>query len=287
MQRPEIQQKVERTPNLPSLPAVVTKIIAAVDDPRSSIARLNELISQEPALAARMLRLANSAYFGRRNGMVSLPQCALVLGFNTIRSLALSASVHRMIAAAGTRSFQPQEFWRHSLGVGVGGRLLARAAGRDAEAAMSAGLVHDIGKLVLDVVAPAEYEQAQAAAREGQPPAEAERAALGADHGEVGGWLAVKWKLPEAVTAAIAHHHGPPAAPAEHRPLVCLVALADALAHALDAGRPAGSTDAALWEAAGVPYERSADLATDFQNEWKQAEEVMGGSEAEAPQAAA
>ncbi|MBI5837345.1 MAG: HDOD domain-containing protein [Candidatus Eisenbacteria bacterium] len=283
----ELQQKVERTPNLPSLPVVVTKIIAAVDDPKSSVSRLNELISQEPALAARMLRLANSAYFGRRNGMVSLPQCALVLGFNTIRSLALSASVHRMIAGAGAKTFQPQEFWRHSLGVGVGGRVLARAVGRDSEAAMSAGLVHDLGKLVLDVVATVEYEEALASAKERQNSAsDAEREFLGASHGEVGGWLATKWKLPDVIVAAITHHHSPAAADAQHQPLVHLVALADSLAHALDAGRAAADVDATLWQAATVPFERAADLAVEFQKEWKQAEEVMGTPDAEVPQAA-
>ena len=97
----ELRQRVDRTSNLPSLPTVVTKIIAAVDDPRACVSRLNELIGQEPALATRMLRLANSAYFGRRNSIVSLSQCAVVLGFNTIRSLALSASVQRLVQQSG------------------------------------------------------------------------------------------------------------------------------------------------------------------------------------------
>jgi len=282
----ELHQKVDQTPNLPSLPAVVTKIIEAVDDPNSTVGRLNDLISKEPALAARMLRLANSAYFGRRNGLVSLPQCALVLGFNTIRSLALSASVHRMVQSAGVKSFNPQEFWRHSLGVGVGGRMLAKVAGQEAEAVMAAGLVHDIGKLVLDVVARTEYAAAVTRIQEGEPSETVEAELLGATHGEVGGWLAVKWKLPDLVVAAITYHHHPSAADATHRPVVAVVTLADSLAHALTQRRPATEVNANLWDDAGVPYDQAAALAEDFQREWTRAEESMGGSDRENAQAA-
>ncbi|HVP39309.1 MAG TPA: HDOD domain-containing protein [Candidatus Saccharimonadales bacterium] len=286
MHMAELQQKVEHTPNLPSLPVVVTKIIAAVDDPNSSVSRLNDLISQEPALAARMLRLANSAYFGRRNGLVSLPQCALVLGFNTIRSLALSASVHQMVVAAGVKSFQPQEFWRHSLGTGVGARVLARASGQDGEAAMSAGLVHDIGKLVLDVVAGREYEQVLVRAQAGEAADAVETELLGATHGDVGGWLAAKWKLPDVIVAAISHHHRPASAEVQHQPLVFLVGLSDAIAHALTLNRPVTETDAVLWQSASVPYERADELGAEFLKEWKLAEEVMGTADGEVARAA-
>src|SRR5438128_5653362 len=121
MKAVELRQRVDRTGNLPSLPAIVSKILSTVDDPKASASQLNELVGQEPALATRMLRLANSAYFGRRNGIVSLPQCAVVLGFNTIRSLALSASIHQLILGSGVRNFDLTAFWRHSLGTGVGG----------------------------------------------------------------------------------------------------------------------------------------------------------------------
>jgi HD-like signal output (HDOD) protein len=282
----ELQQKVEHTANLPSLPVVVTKIIAAVDDPNSTVGRLNDLISKEPALAARMLRLANSAYFGRRNGMVSLPQCALVLGFNTIRSLALSASVHRMVVAAGVKSFSPQEFWHHSLGTGVGGQVLARACGQDGEAAMSAGLVHDIGKLVLDAVARKEFEEALGRIKDGEAPAAVEMELLGATHGDVGGWLAAKWKLPGVICAAITHHHVPASADPQNKDLLNLVVLSNTLAHALSDGKSATEVDAGLWQAAGVPYERADELAAELQKAWKQAAEVMGSTDGEAAQAA-
>jgi HD-like signal output (HDOD) protein len=282
----ELRQKVDLTPNLPSLPVVVTQIIAAVDDPNSTVSRLNDLISKEPALAARMLRLANSAYFGRRNGMVSLPQCALVLGFNTIRSLALSASVHRMVVAAGLKSFSPQQFWHHSLGTGVGGRVLARAAGRDAEAAMSTGLVHDIGKLVLDVVAAKEYADVLGRIGEGEACEAVELELLGASHGEVGGWLAAKWKLPQLIIEAISYHHRPASAEAQHQDLVHLVTLANAMAHTLDEGGKATDVDATLWSPAGVSYERAEELGVEFLKEWKQAEEVMGVVGGETAQAA-
>lgn len=281
----ELRLRVDRTSNLPSLPAVVSKIIAAVDDPRASVSRLNELIEQEPALATKMLRLANSAYFGRRNGIVSLSQCALVLGFNTIRSLALSASVQRIMLGSGVMNFDPLAFWRHALGTGVGARGLARRAGADGEAAMAAGLVHDIGILVLDVVAQPEYEQALALVKEGLPELEAEKKILGATHPEVGGWLATKWKLPESIVAAISWHHQPGSA-GNNAQLASLVKLADELAITLDGGGRASSVPESLWQDASVPFADADTIGAEFLKDWKLAEETMGGAGAEAGQAA-
>lgn len=279
MNRTELQRKVETTANLPSLPTVVTKIIETVDDPNSSTQRLNELIVQEPALAARMLRLANSAFFGRRSGMVSLPQCALVLGLNTVRSLALSASVHQMMSQAGVESFDPRQFWRHSLGTGVAGRVMARHCGQDAEAAMSAGLVHDIGRLVLDVVVRAEYGAVLARIREGADEAQSELKAFGATHAEVGGWLALKWKLPPSIIAAISCHDRPESAPEEFRPLARLVRLADSMAEVLGRGKPASLVDRSLWDAAGIRIDAIPEIEASVGREWKLAEDVMGGDE--------
>jgi putative nucleotidyltransferase with HDIG domain len=271
----ELRQRVDRTSNLPSLPTVVTKIIAAVDDPRACVSRLNELIGQEPALATRMLRLANSAYFGRRNGIVSLSQCAVVLGFNTIRSLALSASVQRMVQQSNGKNFDPVGFWRHSLGTGVGARVLARRIPTDPEAAMAAGLVHDIGKLVLDVVAPREYELALADKKAGTSEKDAEVKHLGATHGEVGGWLAVKWKLPEPIVAAITWHHQPQSA-GPNQALAALVMLADEVTGALEAGLPPAEVAEAHWQAAGIPFEEAEKLGQACSDDWKAAEELMG-----------
>ncbi len=281
----ELRLRVDRTANLPSLPIVVTKIIAAVDDPRASVSRLNELIEQEPALATKMLRLANSAYFGRRNGIVSLSQCSLVLGFNTIRSLALSASVQQLVLGTGVRHFDPHAFWRHSLGSGVGSRVLARKAGTDAEAAMAAGLVHDIGMLVLDVVCPKEFEEALKLHQTGMPELEAEKQVLGATHPEVGGWLAAKWKLPDSIIAAISWHHQPGSA-GTHAGLASVVSLADQLTTVLDDGKPAGEVPEECWRAAGLSYPDAGAIGEEFLREWKLAEETMGGAGSEAGRAA-
>ena len=271
----ELRQRVDRTSNLPSLPTVVTKIIAAVDDPRACVSRLNELIGQEPALATRMLRLANSAYFGRRNSIVSLSQCAVVLGFNTIRSLALSASVQRLVQQSGGKNFDPVAFWRHSLGTGVGAKVLARRAAADSEAAMAAGLVHDIGKLVLDVVAQREYELALADVKAGVAEKDAEIKHLGATHGEVGGWLALKWKLPEPIVAAICWHSQPESAGA-NQALASIVHLADQITDAIDAGRQPAQVPEALWQAAGLPFAEAEALGEELVRDWRAAEELMG-----------
>jgi putative nucleotidyltransferase with HDIG domain len=281
----ELRQRLDRTSSLPSFPAVVSKIIAAVDDPRASASQLQELVSQEPALAARMLRLANSAYFGRRNGIVSLRQCAVVLGFNTIRSLALSASIQRVIQQSSVKSFDLQSFWHHSLGTGVGARALARRAGADPEAAMAAGLIHDIGKLVFDVLAPTDYSTVLERTAAGTPEPDAERQVFGATHSEAGAWLAAKWKLPPQIVACIEAHDRPEAA-GEHRALAAVVRLANELAKTLAAGGHAADLDRGIWPDAGIQPDDPAAVEEEFQLEWKQAEDMMGTGSAEAPQAA-
>jgi putative nucleotidyltransferase with HDIG domain len=194
----ETKRIISRLKDLPTLPQVVARIMQIVSNPMTSAADLNEVIAVDQALTAKVLRLANSAYYGFPKEITTIPQAVVILGFNTIRNLALSVSVHKMLFEGKERThFSPREFWKHSVGTAVASKLLAKRIGFKAEEnAFTAGLLHDIGKNFFEQHTP-EYNAVLDTALLGEEPLwKVERAQLGLDHAQVGAWMAEKWNLP-------------------------------------------------------------------------------------------
>ncbi len=185
-----------------------------------------------------MLRLVNSAYFGLRNPVSSIHQALVSLGVNTLKNIALSLAMLGALPRENGAGFNSEECWVHSLAVGLAARRLGRLAGVDpaeAEEYFVAGLLHDVGKLVLARQAPQEYRRALEAAAAGeQDLLAAEAAVLGATHAEVGAVLATHWGLPEMLGLGLARHHAPDAG--EPSALVDAVYAADQLSKRLGLG---------------------------------------------------
>lgn len=233
-----LEELVARVEDLPALPAVVTQVMRLIEDPDSTAADLNAVISRDQALTAKVLRLANSAYYGFARRVGTVTEAVVLLGFNTIRNLVLAASVSNVLQReAPGYHLARGELWRHSLTSAMAARLLARKARfRAAEEAFVAGLLHDIGKLILSqYVGQAYQELLDRVAQSGLPFMEAERQVLGFDHAQAGGLVAEKWNLPEALVEAISCHHQPQLA-RRHPPLTALAHAGDALALMLGAG---------------------------------------------------
>ncbi len=150
----ELQKALTKFKDLPTLPDVVARVMQIVSNPLTTADDLNQVISLDQALTFKVLRLANSAYYGFPKEITTITQAVTILGFNTIRNLALSVSVHKMLFADKEKSiFSYREFWKHGVAVGVCSRLLARRVGyKSEENAFTAGLLHDIGKSLLDKV---------------------------------------------------------------------------------------------------------------------------------------
>jgi len=235
----EIDKRVERLRRstesvltLPTLPESVSRLLGMVDDPATSARALAHAISSDQVLTARVLKLANSSYYGfqQRVGTVSL--ALVVLGFQSVKDLALTTSVMKTFGNASKDSrFDMKTFWEHSLAVAVASRHLSRVlrVGSAGEA-FTAGILHDIGQVVLHEYHPDAFQESLRLVREeGKLLHEAEIEVLGAGHPQVGGWLCRRWNLPDKICQAVSLHHGPfPGGDATGLP--ALVALADHLA---------------------------------------------------------
>ena len=197
---------------LPTLPAVITQLIGIIDNPKTSARNVAQLISTDQALTAKILKLANSAFYGFPREIATVNHAVVVLGFETVKNLALSVSVLERFSGHGESSgFDRQKFWEHSIGCGVAAKLLAaKFRYRVSGEVFAAGILHDIGKLVLSQYFPADFgEVLDLAESQGTYIGKAEEQVLGVTHAEVGGWLAERWNLPDQLEESISNHHTP------------------------------------------------------------------------------
>ena len=197
---------------LPTLPTVITQMIGLVDNPQTSARDVSRLISTDQALTAKILKLANSAFYGFPREIATVNHAVVVLGFETVKSLGLSVSVLERFASGGNSSnFDRQKFWEHCIACGVAARLLAgKLRYRIQGEAFAAGILHDIGKLVLSQYFVEEFtEIMEVMRREDIYIGEAEERVLGVSHAEVDSWLAERWNLPDQLVETIAFHHTP------------------------------------------------------------------------------
>jgi putative nucleotidyltransferase with HDIG domain len=260
-------------------------MIELVDNPKTSAASLARLICADQALTARILKLANSAYYGFPREISTVNQAIVVLGFNAVKDTGLSLSVFDMFKdGPSTSGFDITRFWEHSMAAGIGARLCARrtAPGLVGEGFV-AGLLHDIGKVVFRQYFPREFGQILDLVTQGCSLDDAEMQILGCSHAQVGAWLVEKWRLPAKIVEAIAYHHIPAQAPSEPA-FVAAITLANYLVHRhnLGASGRVGSQEAPaqLWEILGTlptPFEQSdiEALESDFLLQYDQADSFV------------
>jgi HD-like signal output (HDOD) protein len=212
MEKDAIQRIIDRLKDIPTLPIVITKIIDIVDSPNTSADDLHKAIAKDQALSGKVLKLVNSAFYGFPKKIETLHQAVVILGFNTVRSLALSLS---MLDFLDDRHSHNQlnyvEYWKHSIGTSILARAIAKKSFPPlAEEAFVAGLMHDIGILILDQFVPSEYAKVfETMHREQIALYQAEKKVLRITHAEVGRMLAIKWNLPDTLLYSISFHHDP------------------------------------------------------------------------------
>ncbi|MDP2795463.1 MAG: HDOD domain-containing protein [Sulfurisoma sp.] len=234
-----MKQIIEKLSKLPVLPIVVQEVIRSLGDPDVDAAVLGHKIGHDPVLGARLLRVANSAFFGLSRQVATPQDAIMVMGLSQVRSLVLASGlVHALPRHA--HGLDRKQHWQRSFRVATTAQALARRARCPAESAFTAGMLHNIGELVLDVCLPEAYVAVRADSRaRGVPLRQAEREALGFDHTEVGAEVARYWKLPDAIEHAIRHCHEPEAAATEGvAACVAVACLIDDHAAAGGAGIP-------------------------------------------------
>jgi HD-like signal output (HDOD) protein len=226
--------------DIPTLPPVLMQVWDLTTKDDTSAADLGRVIGADPGLTGALLRLANSAYFGFPRKVATVTQAVVILGFDTVKSLAMGASVFRALRSDSGR-IDPGAFFHHSLMAAMASRLvMERRHPARAATAFSGGILHDIGKLVVAEFLPEAARRIAGRIETGGTPEDAERGELGLTHAEIGGWFAGAWNFPEELAAAVQWHHRPAEAPS-HRDYVSAVHLGDVLAHragATGSGRP-------------------------------------------------
>ncbi len=224
---------------LPTLPTIYYSITEAMEDPRTSADKLASIISSDQVSAIKVLKVANSPFFGFRGRISTISEAVFYLGFNEIRNIIFSLTVIKYFAVkTKTSTFQLTDFWTHSIATGIATRFIG-AASRESgiENFFLAGILHDIGKLILSQFAADDFNKAlELAAEKHISIRSAEQAVFKIDHTVIGNLLAAKWKLPLSLQDAILGHHAPDAQDGNKK-LVSAVHLADIMVKLLEFGK--------------------------------------------------
>jgi putative nucleotidyltransferase with HDIG domain len=228
---PELQAVMSRVTEISSLPEITTRIVQVVEDTKSTAQDMHEVVRNDPALASKILKVVNTAFYGLPAQIGSLDRAIVMLGLSAVKNIALAASLARLFRP-GTISerFSARDLWTHCIAVGVCSRLMAEKANLPAEEAFVAGLVHDMGLLVEFQLFPDKLKAAvEQSEQTGEPFSAAETRLIGADHQAFGAALAQKWKFPPALRNVIGYHHNPGSLQADVRRFVTLVYVADTI----------------------------------------------------------
>lgn len=229
--------------DLPPLPDVVRKILGLVDDTDASARDLAQIITSEPSLTAKILKITNSSFYGFRQQVTTISHAVVILGFNEVKNLVLGYSIFSNILGRKEKGNERElNFWRHNIACGVAAKILGEEMGyKNPEELFVVGLLHDIGKTVFYNYFTDRYQEAiDGSAREHIPLFQMEKKLLGLTHADVGYWLALHWNLPVLVRDGIRFHHTPllakKSASSFAPKLVPIVNYADILSKLLGAG---------------------------------------------------
>ena len=229
----DVGRLIAETRDLPTPPIVFSQIQRVLGDPRTSAYDIAAILQEDPGMSARVLKLTNSAYYGLTRAIESVKQAVVIIGMEAIRNLVLSAAMLDAFAKQRISAEFQDSFWRHSLATALAARCIVLAFRdrqvSDPEAGFSAGMLHDIGKMVIAISLP------EQAGRIGQVKAETtlipehaiERSILGFDHALAGAVLGNHWKLSDKLVEAIRFHHNPLASEPDDSNLPWLIHVSD------------------------------------------------------------
>lgn len=226
-----IREKIESIGQLPTFPETASEVVKLVNNSSVSMRQISNVIGQDPSLAAKVLKFVNSAFYGLHQSVSSLQLALVMLGIREIRNIVIGLSVFKTFDKANhSKLFDKVRFWQHSVSTGQIARSISTKLSIQMEGEeFTAGLLHDMGRIVFDQFFPEEFGRAwKSSISDSIPLHEAEKNELGVDHAEIGAWMASKWNLPLNLVDAIRCHHEP--SKAEHgKILVAVVSLANML----------------------------------------------------------
>jgi len=270
---------LRREHQLPALPQVFLELRQAIDAPNTSASDLAAIISQDPSLTAFLLRMVNSAFYSLPVQIDTISRAVTVVGVNQLSTLAVGTSIMSLFKDVPAEVIDVVQFWKHSVCCGLIARRLCRMTGRgDPERAFVAGLLHDIGQLILLQAAPRRAAAVLASARsEDVLLCVREKEMLGFDHATLGGMLLRKWNFPFVLVASVLEHHHPKEKQKEAEP--ALVHCAETIATGLGIGSSGEffvqPPDPAVWDSLHLTPERMDEMIEDLDEELDEAFEVL------------
>jgi len=249
----EIHDLISENEPLASLPNTFYLLQDEVEDPNSDFARIGKIISMDPALTLRLLKIVNSAFYGYRNQIETVSHALGVVGAEQLIQLVLATSVVGQFKGIPKDMINMEYFWRHSVACGLVARTISEMSNEtDGEKYFVAGLLHDIGRLVMCLKIPDQFRIAMDFARKsGDRWYKAEAKYFGFDHGGVGGALLRAWNLPKRLQESVAHHHNPSTAKSySHEAAVIFLAdhISHEIVHDQDEEHIRGEIDPSAWK---------------------------------------
>lgn len=229
----ELERLIMSAGDLPTIPVVATKVMQLIEDENATSEEMARVVSSDPAVAARVIKISNSSFYGCQRQIQTLSHAIMMLGFNTLRSLVIAASVKQVYKPYGLTE---KMLWEHSFGAGLAARIIARSTRAvNEEEAFLAGLFHDIGKIVMNTMDNHKFQTAiQLCYNDDMTFKEAERMVFSYSHCEVGALVVKKWNFPDSLVSAVARHHDfefePDTDPYQVR-LACVTGLANLFCH--------------------------------------------------------
>ena len=272
------QTVVDQLADLPSTPVVVQKLHMLIQDDAVGSRDVARIVETDSALVARVLKLVNSPFYGMTQSVLSVEDAIPILGFNTLQQLVLSTAVFDTLAVDNS-TLNMAAFWQHSFGVGVFAKHLSSNANKDSQSeALTGGILHDIGRLVIAKCDPSKFVTFYFK-RKSVTGIEQEMEFFERDHQQIGEMLARKWNFPAPITAVISNHHTPSAAPDEYKKLVAAVNIADLLCHMMQVGYSATSYvtefDPEAWRCLGLSMDKLKDRIHAALNEIDKASQML------------
>ncbi|MBP8128342.1 MAG: HDOD domain-containing protein [Candidatus Hydrogenedentes bacterium] len=270
----EIEKRVESLSNLPTLPGIVKVLTSMVENSAVAASDIGEVIAKDQVLSARLLRLVNSPVYGFPGRISSVTHAIVLLGFNVVKGLVLGAAVFDSMAG------ETQGLWEHSLGCAVISRRIAKERRmKDPEEIMVAGLLHDLGKVVLAYLEPAGYADTRQTAYDARLHiSAAEREVFGVDHAHVASWIARHWRLPLRLSDPLVYHHAPSRA-VDFKDATAVVHLADILARGMGYGYPGDMTmpllDHDAFHAIGLSFLQIDRILEESETEYRAGVDVL------------
>jgi HD-like signal output (HDOD) protein len=276
--RASFSEIIDRIHTVPSLPEVVTQVVRLVNDPNSDARQINEIMIKDAAMSAKMLRMVNSVYYSLPEPVNDLEQAIIILGFKTIRSVALSVSVLSLFQQQNA-NFNMKAFWAHSAVSACLCRLISgKARICDPELGFTIGLLKDIGKVILAENAPEETRAIIAVAREYRMSfTKACREVIDTDDAEIGAWLVERWELDKQLISVIRQQNE--VADSEFPKMVSMCMLSEYLC-GLKKIRTSGSCnepvlDPAVWQHLGLDKTALVDVLSIINDEVENARQLL------------